>query len=35
MRVGEVTIFCNNGALDIDPWDDICIPNRGGGGEDP
>jgi hypothetical protein len=31
MGVGEVTILCNNGALDIDPWDDICIPNRGGG----
>lgn len=33
--VGEVTLTCDNGKLDPDPWDDICIPNRGGGGGTP
>ncbi|HEX3477285.1 MAG TPA: hypothetical protein VHT91_19820 [Kofleriaceae bacterium] len=36
MGVGEVTFICQNGNLTVDPWDDICIPNRGGGGgEEP
>lgn len=30
MGVGEVRLICDNGGLDTDPWDDICIPNRGG-----
>ena len=28
---GEVRIICNNGVINIDPWDDICIPDQGGG----
>lgn len=37
MGVGEITFICDNGNLEVDPWDDICIPNRGdgGGGEEP
>lgn len=30
LGVGEVTFICDSGVLDVDPWDDICIPNRGG-----
>jgi hypothetical protein len=32
MGQGEIRFICNNGNLDVDPWVDICIPNRGGGG---
>jgi hypothetical protein len=32
MGQGEVRLICNNGALTTDPWDDICIPDQGGGG---
>lgn len=32
MGVGEIRLICDNGNIEVDPWDDICIPNRGGGG---
>jgi hypothetical protein len=35
MGQGEITLICQDGVLTPDPWDNICIPNRGGGGEEP
>ena len=35
MGQGEITFICDNGSLEVDPWDDICIPDRSGGGEEP
>ena len=33
---GEITLICEDGVPVPDPWDEICIPDRGGGGgEDP
>ena len=35
MGQGEITLICQDGVISVDPWDDICIPNRGGGGIEP
>lgn len=32
---GEVTMICHDGIPEPDPWDDICIPDHGGGGGSP
>jgi hypothetical protein len=32
MGQGEITLICQDGVISVDPWDDICIPDRGGGG---